>query len=74
MPSLDIFSELIVSGGHRNSIRMVASGKADVAAMDCKTWALAQQFEPAAKALQVVGWTQKRKGLPFITGLPARKI
>jgi ABC-type phosphate/phosphonate transport system substrate-binding protein len=65
--SLAVFSERIVSGGHRNSIRMVASGAADVATVDCKTWALALQYEPAAKELAVIGWTAKRKGLPFIT-------
>ncbi len=65
--SLDIFSQRIVSGGHRNSIRMVARGDADVAAVDCKTWALALQHETVAKGLEVVGWTTKRKGLPFIT-------
>ena len=69
---LDIFSEMIVSGGHRKSIRMVAAGEADVAAIDCKSWALAQKYEPAAQALDIVGWTQKRKGLPFITGLKPR--
>ncbi len=65
--SLDIFSQRIISGGHRNSVRMVASGEADVAAVDCKTWALALEHEPAAKGLAVVGWTTRRKGLPFIT-------
>lgn len=64
---LDIFSERIVSGGHRKSIRMVGSGEADVAAVDCKSWALAQSHEPAARELKVVGWTRKRKGLPFVT-------
>ena len=64
---LHIFRDRIASGGHRNSIRMVASVKADVAAVDCKTWVLALQHEPAAKELAVIGWTPKRKGLPFIT-------
>ncbi|MGB8817886.1 MAG: PhnD/SsuA/transferrin family substrate-binding protein, partial [Rhizobiaceae bacterium] len=64
---LDIFSECVMSGGHRKSIRMVAAGEADVAAVDCKSWALAQSHEPAARALAVVGWTEKRKGLPFVT-------
>lgn len=62
-----IFRERIVSGGHRKSIRMVAAGVADVAAIDCKSWALALQHEPAAKELAVIGWTPRRKGLPFIT-------
>lgn len=65
--SLDIFADRVISGGHRKSIRMVAAGEADVAAVDCKSWALALEFEPAANELSVVGWTSKRKGLPFIT-------
>ena len=68
--SLDIFTNRVISGGHRKSIRMVAAGEADVAAVDCKSWALALEFEPAAKELSVVGWTKKRKGLPFITARP----
>jgi ABC-type phosphate/phosphonate transport system substrate-binding protein len=64
---LDIFVDRIVSGGHRKSIRMVAEGLADVATIDCKSWQLAKQYEPAARDLAVVGWTPMRKGLPFIT-------
>ncbi|TGQ54238.1 phosphate ABC transporter substrate-binding protein [Mesorhizobium sp. M1C.F.Ca.ET.193.01.1.1] len=67
--SLDIFTSRSESGGHRSSIVAVAEGKADVAAIDCQSWALAQRFEPAARQVRVVGWTARRKGLPFITGL-----
>ncbi|MER9295642.1 PhnD/SsuA/transferrin family substrate-binding protein [Mesorhizobium sp. M0621] len=63
----DLFSENLHSGGHRASIVAVAEGKADVAAIDCESWALAQRFEPAVQAVKVVGWTRRRKGLPFIT-------
>ncbi|UVC18794.1 phosphate/phosphite/phosphonate ABC transporter substrate-binding protein [Mesorhizobium onobrychidis] len=65
--SLDIFSERSESGGHRASIVAIAEGKADVAAIDCQSWALARRFEPAAQKMVVVGWTRRRKGLPFIT-------
>lgn len=65
--SLDIFSERSESGGHRASIIAIAEGKADVAAIDCRSWAKARRFEPAAEAVTVVGWTRRRKGLPFIT-------
>ncbi|PLP60567.1 phosphate ABC transporter substrate-binding protein [Mesorhizobium loti] len=64
---LGIFPECIESGGHRNSIVEVAEGRADVAAIDCQSWALAQRFEPKAKDVVVIGWTARRKGLPFIT-------
>ncbi|TGJ84661.1 hypothetical protein E0Z10_g4124 [Xylaria hypoxylon] len=63
---LGIFSERLVSGGHRDSIISVAEGRADVAAIDCFTWKLATRFEPASRALAVVGWTARRRGLPFI--------
>jgi ABC-type phosphate/phosphonate transport system substrate-binding protein len=65
--SLDIFSERMESGGHRASVVAVAEGRADVAAIDCRSWDLAKRFEPGAKELTVVGWTGLRKGLPFIT-------
>ncbi|KAI1114195.1 ABC-type phosphate/phosphonate transport system, periplasmic component [Nemania sp. NC0429] len=63
---LDIFSERLQSGGHRNSIIAIAEGRADVAAVDCFTWHLAKRFEPTAGELAVVGWTARRRGLPFI--------
>lgn len=67
LASLDVFSEHIPTGGHRASIRAVASGRADVCAIDCRSWALAQLHEPAAADLVRVGWTSPRKGLPYIT-------
>ncbi len=71
--SLAIFAEKIETGGHRNSIKAVAEGRADVAAIDCRSWHLARLYEPAAQQVQVVGWTAKRKGLPFITALTTPK-
>lgn len=64
---LDIFSSRSESGGHRASIVAIAEGWADVAAIGCESWALAQRFEPAARKVAIVGWTGRRKGLPFIT-------
>jgi len=63
---IDIFSDRVETGGHRLSIRAVASGRADLAAIDCLTWRLARQYEPSAADLAVIGWTGRRKGLPFI--------
>ncbi len=62
----DTFSTLIETGSHRASIKAVADGQADIAAIDCRTWALAQTHEPAAQKLTVVQWTQPRLGLPYI--------
>jgi ABC-type phosphate/phosphonate transport system substrate-binding protein len=63
---LSIFAGLVKTGAHRASIRAVAEGTADIAAIDCKSWALAQKFEPAASEVHVVGWTARRKGIPLI--------
>lgn len=65
--TLDLFESRSQSGGHRASIIAVASDIADIATIDCRSLALAQRFEPAAREVTVVGWTRRRKGLPFIT-------
>ena len=66
--SLALFGERIETGGHRASLRAVAQGRADVAAIDCRSWKLFGRFEPdISRRMQVVGWTARRKGLPFIT-------
>jgi ABC-type phosphate/phosphonate transport system substrate-binding protein len=65
--SLAIFSERIETGAHRASIVAVAQGRADVCAIDCRSWHLAKLHKPAAAELAIVGWTARRKGLPFIT-------
>ncbi|WP_315923478.1 phosphate/phosphite/phosphonate ABC transporter substrate-binding protein [Mesorhizobium sp. SP-1A] len=63
-----IFSEQVETGGHRASMRAVAEGRADVAAIDCRSWSLFRRLEPDVSArLQVVGWTARRKGLPYVT-------
>ncbi|MBN8293647.1 PhnD/SsuA/transferrin family substrate-binding protein [Rhodobacter sp. NTK016B] len=57
-----------LSGGHRNSVRMVAQGEADTAVIDCRSWALAQRFEPeAASQLDVIGWTGEQLGIAYVT-------
>lgn len=61
-----VFAELIETGAHRASIAAVAEGRADVCTIDCRSWALAKRFEPATQAVEVVGWTAMRKGLPYI--------
>lgn len=63
----DLVQRAIVTGSHRASIRAVAEGRADFAAIDCRSWAYALDHEPAARTLTVTGWTALRPGLPFIT-------
>lgn len=70
--SIGIFSERIETGSHRASVLAVAEGRADVCAVDCRTWDLIKRHQPeAAAAVMVVGWTGLRKGLPLIA---AKKI
>jgi len=57
----------VETGGHRASVRAVAEGRADLAAIDCRSWALAQRYEPCARRLTVIGWTSERLGLPYVT-------
>ena len=61
------FASVLVSGGHRASLCAVASGNADIAAIDCVSWYLANQCERAVRNLKVIGHTQSRPGLPLIT-------
>jgi ABC-type phosphate/phosphonate transport system substrate-binding protein len=66
----DFFGPLIKSNGHRQSARLVANGKADVAALDAVCWHHLCQFEPkTAEKLKILGWTDKNPALPFITSL-----
>ncbi|MCP4182498.1 MAG: PhnD/SsuA/transferrin family substrate-binding protein [Hyphomicrobiales bacterium] len=65
-----MFSSLIESEGHRNSARLVAAGKADVAALDAVCWHLLQYYESeTADYLKVVTWTKMYPSIPFITSL-----
>ncbi|BCH64847.1 phosphate ABC transporter substrate-binding protein [Agrobacterium vitis] len=64
--SLALFGGVVETGSHRACVAAIAEGRADIAAIDCKSWMLAQRYEPAAQNLHVIGWTARRKGLPFI--------
>ena len=61
------FGERIPTGSHRESIRAVSRGIADLAAIDCVAWALARKHEPATERVRVMGTTNSRPGLPLIT-------
>ncbi len=56
------------SGSHRDSMRVVANGGADICAIDAVCWQLMKDFEPETAAqLAVVCWSDEQPGLPFIT-------
>ncbi|MBB2166437.1 PhnD/SsuA/transferrin family substrate-binding protein [Gluconacetobacter sp. 1b LMG 1731] len=65
--SMALFSRTIQTGSHLSSLHRVAQGAADLAAIDCRSWALAQRHHPSlAAGLRVTGWTSPSTGLPFI--------
>ncbi|MEW9805180.1 phosphate/phosphite/phosphonate ABC transporter substrate-binding protein [Mesorhizobium sp. ZMM04-5] len=65
--SLALFSERIETSAHRASIAAVAEDRADVCAVDCRSWQLARRYELRAADVEPVGWTARRRGLPYIT-------
>jgi len=66
------FGQVVESGRHEASIRMVADGDADVATIDCVTYATLERYRPAATdGVRVLGLTAEAPTLPFITSLEA---
>lgn len=67
------FANHVQSGGHVNSAKMVATHKADIAAIDAVTWAMIEKFDDFAMGLRVVERTAPTPGLPFIAAKGADK-
>ena len=57
----------LVTGSHRKSIQAVASGKAQLAAIDGQSWRYAKAFEAAVQDVRVLGTSPDVPGLPLIT-------
>jgi len=69
-PPGPFFADVAITGGHAASVSAVACGDADVAAIDCVTWAHLQRFRPdATRRLRVLGWTASSPGLPLVTSI-----
>lgn len=62
------FREVVRTGSHLDSLRAVASGRADCAAIDAVTWRMFADWEPDAARVEVVGQTAPSPGMTFITG------
>ncbi len=63
------FGAVISTGSHAASAAAVAEGQADVAAIDCITWAHLQRLQSElTERLSVLAWTARSPGLPLITG------
>lgn len=62
------FAAVLESGSHSGSLAAVAEGRADVAAVDCVTYALHCKHRPQAVAgLRVLLYGPSTPGLPYIT-------
>jgi len=67
------FSSVAITGGHLASAMAVARDDADLAAIDCVTFAHLQRWRPElVKRLRVLSWTVRSPGLPLITSLATR--
>lgn len=63
------FVNRLATGQHVGSARSVATGEADIAAIDAVTWRNIESYEPFAQNLRVLEWTAPTPGLPLITAL-----
>lgn len=62
------FGHIIQSGAHAMSLAMVATGEADVCAVDCVTFALLRRYRPVAvNGLRVLARTKRAPSLPYVT-------
>lgn len=62
---------LVRTGGHARSVEAVASGAADIAAIDAVTWELLRAEGAPAEGLRVLASTEATPGLPLISALGA---
>lgn len=61
------FTDTLATGGHRYSAEAVATGRADIAAIDILTWKMICRWDSAATALTVIAQTEATPALPWIT-------
>jgi ABC-type phosphate/phosphonate transport system substrate-binding protein len=62
------FGSIVRTGSHHASAQAVASGEADIAALDCVTFAHLERAEPTlARALRTLAWSAPSPGLPLVT-------
>lgn len=63
------FAEVVETGSHAASLAAVQKGRADLAAIDCVTFAgLGRDMPQTVEGVCVVGQTQPYPGLPLVTG------
>jgi ABC-type phosphate/phosphonate transport system substrate-binding protein len=59
---------VVCSGGHLESIRAVADGRADMAGIDVISFRNFQRWEPVAAQVRIIGRTHDSPGMTLITG------
>ena len=66
------FGSVSVSGGHAESLVQLERGEADVAAIDCVSYALFGRCRPRAiEATRIIGRTTQAPGLPYAVRIDA---
>jgi ABC-type phosphate/phosphonate transport system substrate-binding protein len=61
------FSRVVTTGGHLHSLQAVASGTADIAAIDCVSYQLIEDWQPPLCAgLRIITDSVKTCGLPLV--------
>jgi len=61
------FAAPMVTGSHHESIATVATGQADIAAIDAQTWWIEARENPALQHLRIIAQTHSTPGQSFIT-------
>jgi ABC-type phosphate/phosphonate transport system substrate-binding protein len=62
------FSQMIQSGSHVRSMQLVAAGIANVAAIDCVSYALAERYRPdLVRPLRIISRSPLVSGLAYVT-------
>lgn len=66
------FKQVEISGAHVDSLRAIAERRADVAAIDCVTYALLKQYRPHTLAgIRIIGKTDEAPAHPYVTSAAA---
>ena len=62
------FSNVRISGSHAASLQMLRNRDADVASIDCVTYALLKSYRPEAlSGTRMLGWTDRAPAIPYVT-------
>ena len=64
------FAKAVASGAHVDSLALVRSGQADIAAIDCISYAQFQRYQPeVVEGIRILGRTASAPGTPLVTAL-----